>query len=464
LATLGEKLREVARHRRADPAALSRLIRGDLDWIAMKCLEKDRRRRYETASGLAADIGRHLSNEPVTARPPSRLYRLEKTLRRNRTLFSAAAGVLLVLIVGVCVSLALLVRENTAMRRAIAAERAAKDERIRNQEAAAALGKSGSALLEHGDLAGAEKALRDALAASATNDVLYADLSDSLASVLHFLHDLAGAEQAARAAVQLRRSLTNDPPALAWSLNNLADIRYDRGDLSAAAEMFREALGIMRRYRARKPSTFVGSLYALADTLERQNKLSEAESLYRELLARADAIKPIGKSVVSPGAGFARCLTESGWEEFRQGQRPQALSRAGEAEPLLRDSLAAVPQQAEGYAWQLAELRSRLADTLVLAAMADPALQSSDVASRLAEAETRLLNSEQRLQEDPEVEPPFKRDTVRRLVRLYESWDRLLPNAGKADKAAYWKQQLAARDSASTRDQPAQRQPELTPK
>ena len=66
---------------------LVHLIRGDLDWIVMKALEKDRTRRYETANGLAMDIQRHLNNEPVMARPPSNLYRFQKLVRRNKLAF-----------------------------------------------------------------------------------------------------------------------------------------------------------------------------------------------------------------------------------------------------------------------------------------------------------------------------------------------------------------------------------------
>ena len=66
-------------------------VRGDLDWIVMKCLEKDRARRYETANGLAADIQRHLDNEPVLARPPSEAYRFRKLVRRNKAAFAATA-------------------------------------------------------------------------------------------------------------------------------------------------------------------------------------------------------------------------------------------------------------------------------------------------------------------------------------------------------------------------------------
>src|SRR5260370_4568718 len=72
-------------------------VRGDLDWIVMTCLEKDRTRRYETANGLATDIRRHLENEPVVARPPSQLYRLQKIVRRDRLDFGAAGVVALVL-------------------------------------------------------------------------------------------------------------------------------------------------------------------------------------------------------------------------------------------------------------------------------------------------------------------------------------------------------------------------------
>ena len=71
--------------RSTDAAKLSLLLRGDLDWIVMRCLEKDRTRRYETANGLALDIQRHLDNEPVVARPPSTAYRLRKFVRRHRS-------------------------------------------------------------------------------------------------------------------------------------------------------------------------------------------------------------------------------------------------------------------------------------------------------------------------------------------------------------------------------------------
>jgi eukaryotic-like serine/threonine-protein kinase len=89
---------------RASSRRLLREIQGDLDWIVMKCLEKDRQRRYETANGLAADLKRHLNNEPVVARPPSAAYRLRKTYRRHRLALSAVAAVILALVGGIAVS------------------------------------------------------------------------------------------------------------------------------------------------------------------------------------------------------------------------------------------------------------------------------------------------------------------------------------------------------------------------
>jgi len=93
LTMLGGKLEEIAERRHATTDQLRKLVRGDLDWIVMKCLEKERTRRYETANGLVIDIEHHLNNEPVTARPPSRLYRFRKLVQRNKEVSAAVAVV-----------------------------------------------------------------------------------------------------------------------------------------------------------------------------------------------------------------------------------------------------------------------------------------------------------------------------------------------------------------------------------
>ena len=100
LSTLGDQLAEVARNRHADPSVLTKSVRGDLDWIVMKAIEKDRRRRYDSASDLVADISRHLKDEPVAARRPSPLYRLGKFTKRQRVPLLAGACVTVALVLG----------------------------------------------------------------------------------------------------------------------------------------------------------------------------------------------------------------------------------------------------------------------------------------------------------------------------------------------------------------------------
>jgi eukaryotic-like serine/threonine-protein kinase len=91
--------------RQTELPKLVHLVRGDLDWIVMKCLEKDRARRYETANGLAMDLQRHLKHEPVVARPPSRFYLFQKTVRRHKVSYAAAALVMVALSLGLAGSL-----------------------------------------------------------------------------------------------------------------------------------------------------------------------------------------------------------------------------------------------------------------------------------------------------------------------------------------------------------------------
>jgi len=99
-----EELSVVAAGRRAAPEKLGKTVRGDLDWIVMKCLEKDRTRRYETATGLAADIARHLNNEPILAAPPSAAYRLRRFARRHRVALATTVAFGLVLEGGIVTS------------------------------------------------------------------------------------------------------------------------------------------------------------------------------------------------------------------------------------------------------------------------------------------------------------------------------------------------------------------------
>jgi serine/threonine protein kinase/WD40 repeat protein len=113
----------VAHARGTDAAKLSVVLRGDLDWIVMRCLEKDRTRRYETANDLANDVQRFLADEPITARPPSNLYRLSKVARRHRVAFIATTIVVIAIVTALVVSSFLFWRERAAHARAEMAEK-----------------------------------------------------------------------------------------------------------------------------------------------------------------------------------------------------------------------------------------------------------------------------------------------------------------------------------------------------
>src|SRR6266571_3523916 len=110
-------LTSTAQRRQSAPPALIRSVRGDLDWIVMKALAKDRRRRYETANGLALDVQRYLANEPISARPPSKLYKLQKAVLRNKLLFSGIGVIALLLVVSLIVVSASLAKERRSRQK-----------------------------------------------------------------------------------------------------------------------------------------------------------------------------------------------------------------------------------------------------------------------------------------------------------------------------------------------------------
>ena len=138
LATLqGEELTTTAKCRSAGTSNLLHQLKGDLDWIVMKCLEKDRARRYETANGLVADLKRYINNEPVVARPPTAAYRFQKAFRRNKLAFAAASAVTLTLVAGLSFSTWAFLRESKAHAGEIAQHQTAVEEQKKTEAARA---------------------------------------------------------------------------------------------------------------------------------------------------------------------------------------------------------------------------------------------------------------------------------------------------------------------------------------
>jgi tetratricopeptide (TPR) repeat protein len=163
-----EELTRTARRLHVEAPRLVSQLHGDLDWIVLKCLEKDRTRRYATANALAVDIEHYLQEQPVLARPPSRVYRLHKLVRRNRLVFIAGATTVLALILSSTISLRLLIKERAALESAVVARREAESAR---QEAETARAKE--AQLRHE--AESREALREAGLLVAQNQYEQAD-------------------------------------------------------------------------------------------------------------------------------------------------------------------------------------------------------------------------------------------------------------------------------------------------
>ena len=287
----GADLTAIAKHRKAEPPKLIHLVRGDLDWIVMKALEKDRSRRYETANGLAVDIQRHLNNEPVVARPPGNLYKFQKLVRRNRLAFIAASAVTAVLIIGLVVSTWMFFNEQQARQQAEAEKKAAETEAAKSQQVAqflkdmlngvgpsVALGRDTTLLREILDKT-AERMGKDL-----TNEPeVELELRDTIGKVYYDLGQYTEAIQMHRRALELARSLYGNENiqvadislSLAWDL---------RGNIinDEAEKLCREALAIRRRLLGNKNLAVANTLNCLGDVLRAQGKHVEAESSIRE--------------------------------------------------------------------------------------------------------------------------------------------------------------------------------------
>jgi len=334
LSQSADTLVTVAARRRIEPRKLSSILRGELDWIVMKALEKDRQRRYETASGLAMDIRRYLAGEPVSAAPPSTLYRFGKFVRRHKASVAAASLVAAALVVAV-VGISWQARVASAQRDK--AERIAEfmADMLQGVEPAVARGRdttmlkemmtAAAARIEKGDLARspeAELRLRATIGNTFRELALYdeaskmlapavplarslrrgdhaeiAEAMDNLAQLLNDKGDLAAAEPLYREALAMdQRLFPGDAPRVATDLNNLSQLLDDKGDLAAAEPLARQALEMRRRLYPGDHEDVAESLNNLAGLMIGGNRgtgdLEGAEKLYREVLAMSRRLYP----------------------------------------------------------------------------------------------------------------------------------------------------------------------------
>jgi serine/threonine protein kinase len=275
-------LASISALRQTEPAKLTKLLRGELDWIVMKCLEKDRNRRYETANGLAIDLQRYLADEPVQAGAPSRWYRFRKYARRNKAGLAIAAAVVLVMmlaVVGLAVNNWLVTREKEQKEAALERVVQEKERADRN-------------------LAAARRAVRDYLTTTANDPRLRAaDLlalrRNLLATAVPFFEEFA-AQQAGNPEAEGER---------AQVIMQLALVREEMGETEKARAEYDRARSIFAELAAGHPQVhkyreaLAVSQYNLGNALEAQHRTAEAEAAYRQALAvierlRAEVDKP----------------------------------------------------------------------------------------------------------------------------------------------------------------------------
>jgi len=322
-------LTTLSQHQRADPSKLISDVRGDLDWIVMKALEKDRARRYATAHGFALDVQCYLAREPISARPPSKIYKLQKTMQRNKLLFAGVGVIALLLVLGLIVVSASLAKERHSRREAVAASAKGRqvtrflEDMLQGVEPSAALGQDtkmlrgildrtaerigkemtsqpaieaelrsliGRLYFEIGNYDGAEKMHRAALAFYNKH---YGPKSREAAAALNDLGlalwkegNLAEAERAQQDAFGIRRALFGHEHAdVATSLNNLGSVYRDQRKFKEAETLIQEALEIRRRLFGSEHLEVADSLHNLSLVLGDQRKGVESEARAREVLA-----------------------------------------------------------------------------------------------------------------------------------------------------------------------------------
>jgi eukaryotic-like serine/threonine-protein kinase len=267
-----------AERRGTEPKQLARLLRGDLDWITMKAVEKDRARRYGTPSELAADIERYLENRPVVARPASTAYRLQKYVRRHRVGVGAAVGLAL-LLSGFVVAQAVELRRITRER----------DRANRITDFMTGMFKVSDPSESRGNSITAREILDKAsrnIETSLTRDPeLQAQMMNVMGAVYFNLGLYPRAQALHQQSLEIRRRVLGpEHPETLSSMNNLANALDKEGHYAEAEKFYRESLGIRRRVLGPEQSDTLASMNNLAVILLDEGHYAEAEKLHRETL------------------------------------------------------------------------------------------------------------------------------------------------------------------------------------
>jgi serine/threonine protein kinase/Tfp pilus assembly protein PilF len=308
LSQSGDRLQSIAAERNTESAKLPKMVRGDLDWIVMKCLEKDRNRRYETANSLARDIENYLNDEPVTARPPSATYRFRKFARRNKVamlLISVVTAALLLLIVGLAAS-----------NRLIAGER--------NQKAAALEEAQAQRKRAEDNFLRARMAVKEILTDAAVGAGAWSQLPPSLREKF--------TEKTVRFYQSLVQEKSTDPSLryeTAVGYRSLASLHNSFKKYEQAEKFLNQSIEILSKLNVEHPETLeykrqlAWSHYVLGSNLYRQGRVDEAETATRMAIEQY-------KEIIA-GTPHEGCVAELGnvYKELITQRGKQKRSRAG---------------------------------------------------------------------------------------------------------------------------------------
>jgi tetratricopeptide (TPR) repeat protein len=338
-----ESLPSLAALRQMEPKKLMALLRGELDWVVMKCLEKQRERRYETANSLARDVQRFLADETVEARPPSAGYRLKKFIRRNRVMVTAASAVAAALLLATGVSIWFGMSESrqraeAVQLRTLAESNAAAEVTARTR--AEAINIFVTKALKSSDPM--QRGKKDTTIAQAMTNAIAqiesgafkddpeteAGLKDTIGFILKNNGQYELAKPLLEQSLATREALfKGDHPDIALSLNNLASLHVAQAQYDKAEPLLARALAMFEKTRGPEDSDFAATLNSLAALYFTQKRLEQAEPLFKRALA-------IREKILSPNdPELAVTLNDL-------ALLYSAQSKYVEAEPLMKRSIA----------------------------------------------------------------------------------------------------------------------------
>ena len=283
--SMGEASNVSAQNRKEEPRSFAKHLQGELDWITMKALEKDRVRRYGAASELSADISRFLRNEPVLAGPATAGYRLKKYATRHRFALTTAA-VLLLILAGFAVTQAVELRRITEQRNQIARER---DRANRITDFMTNMFRVSDPSQARGNSVTAREILDKASAnvdtGLAKDPILQAQMMHIMGDVYDNLGLYAQAMPLVQNSVEIqKRVLGPENPDTLKSQNNLAILLAREGHFPEAEKLVRETMETSRRVLGPDAPLTLGSMSNLAILLDHEGRLGEAEQLDRQTL------------------------------------------------------------------------------------------------------------------------------------------------------------------------------------